>query len=644
MKRVLIVIFFIQSFFIARAYNGEYAILFIPQALIKNANAVKRMEKIQFIVKDAGEAVLKRKYAITILNENGDDHAGFLEYYSKMHKIENIEGALFDAMGKELKRLKNKQIIDFTGSDDNNLIDDNRRKFHSFFHKTYPYTIEYEVEIKYNGTLFFPLWIPREGQLFSVQSSSIEVVYPADYMVRYKAFNYPGEPVAAETDKGKKTLAWQISNLPAMQNEYAAPDWYELNPVVFLGPANFEVEGYKGNMTSWADFGKFVYSLKQGKDVLPPAIKEKVHQLTDKLTTTREKISVLYEYMQKNTRYISIQLGIGGWQPFDATYVATKSYGDCKALTNYMYSLLKEAGINSAYTLVKAGRRANRVIADFPSQQFNHVILAVPQPKDTIWLECTSQSLPSGYLGDFTCDRYALMVEEKGGTLVRTPKYGMKENLQRRSVKATLDEEATLNIKSHTSYGALQQDEYHGLINNLSKDKVKEALQEQLDFATYDITAFEYKENKGILPTIEESLDITVRNYASITGKRLFIVPNVMTRSHRKLQIDTARKYDLQLGFEYNDVDTVEISLPPGYTAESVPQDAVIESKFGKYRNAVRLSGTQLFYYRSIEHYSGRFPATDYAALVKFYEAIYKADRSRVVLVKEVKEEVKKAF
>jgi carbonic anhydrase len=494
--------------------------------------------------------------------------------------------------------------------------------------------VQYEVEIKYNGTLFFPVWLPREDENFSVEQSSISIVCPLSYTIRYKAFNYTGEP-AQTTEKDKKIMTWQTSGLPAIEDEFASPSWYELNTVVLFAPTEFEIQNYRGSMNNWQEFGKFVYSLKQGRDQLPDNIKQAVHQMTDNITDPKEKIGKLYEYMQKNTRYISIQLGIGGWQPFDAKYVATKAYGDCKALSNYMYSLLNEAGIASSYTLIKAGRNANKVMADFPSQQFNHVILCVPLQKDTVWLECTSQTLPAGYLSDFTCDRYALLINEDGGSLVRTPKYGMKENLQTRHITATLDEEATLHVKAFSRYGGVQQDKYHELINNLSKDKVKEQLHEELDFATYEISSFDYKETRSSLPAVEESLDIVVSNYASITGKRLFIIPNVMTRTHRKLPADSARKFDLELGFEFKDVDTVEINLPAGYIAESMPQDVSVNSKFGKYNCSVRLSGNQLIYYRSIEHNGGRFPAKDYAELVKFYETIYKADRNKVVLVKK---------
>ena len=642
-KRVIIAFLFMLPCGFSFAGEGDYAVSKIPAALLKNAHVIKRMENISFEVINAGEAILRKKYALTIMDENGDQQAGFLEFYDKLHEIRNIEGTLYDANGKELKKLKNKQIIDLTGMDENTLVGDSRRKFHHFFYKVYPYTVQYEVEIKYNGTLFFPVWLPREDENFSVEQSSISIVCPLNYTVRYKAFNYTAEP-AQTTEKDKKIMTWVAAGLPAIEDEFASPSWYELNTVLLFAPAEFEIQNYKGSMNSWEEFGKFVYSLKEGRDQLPDNIKQMVHQISDPIADPKEKIDRLYEYMQKNTRYISIQLGIGGWQPFDAKYVATKAYGDCKALTNYMYSLLKEAGIASSYTLIKAGRNANKVMADFPSQQFNHVILCVPLQKDSVWLECTSQTIPAGYLGEFTCDRYALIINENGGTLVRTPKYGIKENLATRHIKATLDDEATLQVKAFTRYDGLQQDLYHGLIHNLSKDKVKEFLHEELDFATYEISSFDYKETRSSLPAVEESLDIIVSNYATITGKRLFIIPNVMTRTHRKLSADEERKYDLELGFEYKDIDTVEINLPAGYITESMPQDVLLSSKFGKYNSSVRLTGTRHFYCRSKEYKGGHFPAKDYAELVKFYETIYKADRNKVVLVKKETKEAPKGF
>ena len=632
--RTVILMLFLSGSIRLLAGNGDYAVSRIPAALLHNANAVKRMESMHFEVLNTGEAVLRKKYAITVLNEKGERFASFVEYYDKLHELRNIEGALFDAEGRELKRLKNKQVMDLSGSDDNNLADDNRRKAHQFYYKLYPYTVEYEVDIRYNGTLFFPYWLPREDEYFSVEQSSFSVSAPESYTVRYKAFNYAQEPVTEKGEKGRKILRWETKGLPAIEDEYASPGWHEFNPMVYTGPTDFEMEKYKGQMDTWEAFGRFIYSLKMGRDQLPAHIKEKVKSLTAGISDPVQKVYRLYEYLQQNTRYISIQLGIGGWQPFDANYVATKAYGDCKALSNYMYSLLKEAGIPSHYTLIRAGRGKGNIFAEFPSQQFNHVILCVPMAKDTIWLECTSQTSPPGYLGSFTGDRYALLVTEEGGKLVRTPAYRLKDNLQVRHIKASLAADATLNLQSVTKYTGLQQESYHHLIHDLSKDKVKEVLQEQLDFATYEIGRFHYEETKGALPLVEEQLEINASNYASITGKRLFIVPNIMTRTGRKLAPDSSRLFDIVLGMAYQDIDTVEISIPPGYAPEAMPKDISMDTPFGKFTASTRLQGDKLYYYRNLQHYSGRFPASKYPELVKFYETIYKSDRSKAVLVK----------
>jgi Domain of Unknown Function with PDB structure (DUF3857)/Domain of Unknown Function with PDB structure (DUF3858)/Transglutaminase-like superfamily len=611
----------------------DYAVSKIPASLLKNANVVKRAESYIFEITEGNKAKYHYKVAYTILNEQGDHWASFTEGYDKLRSIESLEGTLYSATGSKIKSLKKSDIRDVSGSSEG-LADDNRLKWHSFFYKVYPYTIEYEVDIHFKGTMFLPDWIPQEKPVMSVEQSKLVVIAPSSNPLRYKMFNYKGEPVITE-DKSNKVYAWEVKDIPTVTEEYASPAWYQITTSVYLATEHFVLEDYKGSNASWMDFGKFAYDLKKDRDVLPDDIKQRVHQLTDGLTDMNEKISRLYQYMQQNTRYISIQLGIGGWQPYDAKYVGTKKYGDCKALSNYMYSILKEAGIRSVYTLITAGDDNDYLLTDLPCSQFNHVILFVPNGKDTTWLECTSQTLPTGYLGSGTDNRYALAVDENGGVLIRTPIYGLHDNLQIRSIKAVIDDNGNLNAVIRTKYKAIQQDRLHSLINGLSKDKLMEFLKDDIDLPSYDIKSFDYKVEKTALPVIDEMLELVANNYATITGKRLFIIPNVMTKTHRKLAANEDRKLDLELDLEYKDVDTVQIDLPEGYEPEAVPRDVSISSQFGKYNCSVKLAGNKLVYYRSIEQYSGRFPAKEYGDLVKYYEAVYKADRNKVVLLKK---------
>ena len=632
--RQLFFVAYLLSCLFAFGNDGDYAVAKIPAGLLKNANVIKRMETIHFEITNDNKAKYYRKVVYTILNENGDRWGSFLEGYDRLRSIESFEGSLYDANGKKIKSLKKSDIKDVTGNDGENLADDNRVKWHSFFYKAYPYTVEYEVEVKFKGTMFLPDWIPQEKEIMSVQESSLTVTSPASNPIHFKMFNYTGEPVITD-EKSNKVYSWSIKSIPATEEEYASPAWPRITTSVYLASEKFSLEDYDGSNASWKDFGKFVFDLKKNRDALPDNVKQKVQELTSGTTDVHEKIAKLYEYMQQNTRYVSVALGIGGWQPFDAKYVAEKKYGDCKALSNFMYSLLKEAGIRSVYTVIYAGNDNDYLLTELPSSQFNHVILFVPLEKDTVWLECTSQTKSAGYLGGGTADRFALAVDEDGGKLVRTPKYSLNENLQIRNTRARLAEDGTLTSTIYTKYAGLQQDEIHGLINNLSKDKVKEILNEELDFGTYDVNKFDYKENKSFKPVIEETLDVAVSNYATVTGKRLFIIPNVMNRSNKKLKSDDNRKYDVELSFEYKDIDSVQIEIPQGYEPESIPQPVTIETKFGKYYCSTKLLDNTISYYRTREQFSGVFPAKDYPALMSYYEAIYKADRSRVVLVKK---------
>ena len=612
----------------------SYNVALIPDSLKKNARAIVREEEMILEIKSPAKAVTREHHVYTIFNENGDNIGGFTSWYDKFTSINSISGTLYDAMGKALKKVKKKDMEDKSAVSSNDLADDGRYKEYNFYCRVYPYTVDYEEEDEINGVLDFPDWKPLYSSGISTQHSKYTIVAPKDYRVRYKLMNGAREPVITEKDD-KKIYTWEISNLPARSTEIAGPRWREIAPCVLIAPSDFEAQGYKGNMSTWESYGKFISQLRMGRDVLPEDIKKKVHELTDNLKEPREKVYALYNFLQQNTHYISIQLGIGGWQPFSAEYVATKRYGDCKALSNYMVALLKEVGITGKYVIIYGGEDVPPIVDDFPCLQGNHIVTCVPMGKDTIWLECTSQTKAAGYMGSCTGDRKAILIDEDGGHIVRTPAYGAADNLQCRVVIAEINADGNLDAEVNTMYTGIKQELPHGLINEINAEQREKYLNGLFHLPTYKVDKSHYEEQKGSIPVVKEYLHVISPNYANISGKRLFITPNLFDRSNTRLPADSARKYDFIDDEAFKDIDSISIKIPAGYSPESIPPDVNIDSRFGRYTASVKVAGDKIVYYRSREESIRRFPPSEYADLVKFYEQLYKADHNRVVLVKK---------
>lgn len=618
----------------AMAADPQYPVSAIPAALLENANAVIREELYTIRLNGLKDMRVTNRYVITVLNESGARYAQMNEWYDKHHKIDNIKGALYDAQGNQLRKLKSSEIKDESAVADFSLMDDNRTKSHNFYHRSYPYTVEYEIETRSTHTFSLPAWRPQPYNQLSVQQSGMSITVPADYKLRYKQYNYTDKPVMTAA-KGTNTYTWAVKDMKSLRPEPLAAALHYRTTVVYLAPERFEYDDYNGSMNTWQEYGQFFQTLNKGRDQLPEKTKQEVHALVDNVKDAREKTRLLYEYMQKHTRYVSIQLGIGGLQPFDANDVSSKGYGDCKALSNYMCSLLKEAGIKAHYVIIKAGSGETDMMEDFTMDQFNHIIACVPNGKDTIWLECTSQTAPFGYLGDFTNNRPAVLIDDNGGRIVRTPAYTMDHNEQRRLITATVDADGNLTCTSLTRLTGIQQDWHSGLAQ-YPASKQMEVLRSRFNLPSYNINKFNYTEYRyqQPVPALDETLEIVAPNYASVSGKRLFITPNILNRATLKLDDDKERRSPIRLGDPYRDVDTVDIAIPAGYTPESVFKDVVLESPFGKYMVQMKIEGNKIRYIRTMEKKTGMFPATEYPKLEAFFNAVYKMDRSRVVFVK----------
>lgn len=627
--RNLFIIFFCFSF---SASAQTYSIALLPDSLLTHADAVVRFDETRIIIHSTGSATVQHTYAYTILNEAGNSFAQYQALYDNFEKLSEASGKLYDAFGKQIKSVKKKEMEDVAYDDNFSLALDGRIKRHNFYYKNYPYTVEYEEEMEYNGIYEFPTWRPMDDYNCSVQNSSCIIEAPAGYKLRYKLVNGAAEPVM--TDKGKtKIFTWQTSNIKAIEHEVLQPSVSRLVQAVLLGPDDFEYGGFKGNLGSWDNYGKYYAALYKDRDVLPLNIKAEVHSLTDGLPNRNEKINALYNFLQQNTHYISIQLGIGGLQPFEAKFVAEKKYGDCKALSNYMVSMLKEAGIKAYPAVIYGGRNYPYVYDDFPKHYFNHVVTCVPGDKDTIWLECTSQTESAGYAGSFTGNRKALLITEDGGHLVNTPHYSVNDNLQIRKIKATIDENGNLAAESFTHATGIQQETQHSLLHNANPEQREKYLNRTLNLPTYKVEKSDYSELKGSIPAMNETLQITSANYASVTGKRLFISPNLFNKES-KLPGNKERRFDIVLKDGYKDIDSVLITLPAGYTVEALPKNVSLKNKFGSYDIVFSVKDNTIEMIRTREEVEGTFPPAEYPALVEYYDAISKADRSKIVMVK----------
>jgi len=606
----------------------------IPDSLKENADMVVRLEEKSYVINSVGKAISYERHVYTILNEKGEYYATYKTFYNnKSVFINSVNGYLYDASGKEQRHFKEKDMEDHPAYDVS-FVDDERFKISSLFFHTYPYTVEFDEEDEITELIHIGDWFPQANFRFSVENSTYSITAPKQYDLRYKMLNSSIKPLIEEQGE-KIKFTWGIHNLLAY-DETPISNILNSTPHLMIGLGNVEMGSYSGNMSTWNNYAQFYGSLQKGRDILPEDTKQKVHTLTDGITDPRNKVAVLYNYLQQNSHYVGIQLGIGGWQTYDAVYVATKKYGDCKALSNFMISLLKEAGIKGYAVVIKGGEEPIDFVTDFTHDPFNHVIGCVPLGKDTIWLECTDQFLPPGYLGDFTSNRYGLLIDDNGGKLVHTPAYVLSDNIQVRKISAVLDMDGNLNLDSKTYYKAFCQDEIESIIHHNSRDEQLKILKSRYSLPTYDVLSFNYKEDYSKrLPVINESIQISVKDYAQISGKRIFINPNILSRSRTKLMDDKDRRLDVELKEEFRHIDSIEISIPSGYEMESRSTDLILKSKYGSYKNKMVLTGDKIIYYREFEQYSGRFPANEYVEVVKFYNDIYDDDHSKIVLVKK---------
>jgi hypothetical protein len=308
-------------------------------------------------------------------------------------------------------------------------------------------------------------------------------------------------------------------------------------------------------------------------------------------------------------------------------------YGDCKALTNYTYSLLKVADVNSFYTILYAKERRN-IDKDIASIQGNHAILMVPTKKDTVWLECTNQKVPFGYLGSFTDDRDVLIVTPEGGKIVHTKTYSNKENKQVISGEIDLDETGKIFAKIKILSSGVQFDDNYSIADLDAKERdsyYKEYL-DHINNVHIDKVKLESDEMNTVF---QENIEFTATNYSVNSGDKMLFRINAINVNDNIPKRFRNRKLPLEIKYGYLDIDNIIINLPKNYQIDAMANGKDLESKFGTYNIKIeKLNEYQIKYTREILIKQGIYSVEDYALYRKFLKKINQLDNSKIVLIK----------
>jgi hypothetical protein len=623
----------------------------IAPALRENAHAVVRAYDEVVTVKSASQLTKTIHKVVTILDPAGSDAYGELVVsYDALNRINYLRGAVYDAQGRLLHQLRPAEVRDQgLGSAGGSFMTDLRVRYADLRQPATPYTVEFDYEIASENTLFYPNWQPQSEENVSLEAATLQVTTSTALPLRFEEQLLPAGAASAPVVAGNQTTyRWHLPAQPAVEEEPLSPSVDELLPAVHLAPATFEVQGYAGSLASWQSLGLWTYQLGKGRDVLPPALTAKMAQLMVSDPDPRARARKVYEFVQGSTRYVSVQLGLGGWQTAPATAVATGGYGDCKALSNYTCALLKAAGLPAYVALVGAGADEADVRAGFPSSQFNHAILCMPlaargtSPADTVWLECTSQTDAFGYMGTFTGNRHALLLTPDGGRLVATPRYGAQANRQQRRTDLWLDATGSAKATVRTQRVGLAQDRYAQLLHEADAEEQKKYVANRLRLSHFTITNLRLAAapvtKPQALPGVVELLGLELPGMATPAGRRMLLEPNVLGRLAALPAQVGPRQMPLALPLASLSQDTVRLHLPVGFKAENLPQPVQLTSAYGTYTSTcTTLPDGTLQYVRQFETHrpaGTTLPAAKYPEYQDFSRKVSQADHAQVVLVK----------
>jgi hypothetical protein len=631
----------------APAWMHAAATATVPPHDEKTDAVMMYSEDITVVLSEGKIKTIERR-AYKILRPGGRGYGIVEAEFDANRKITGMKAWCIPAQGKDYE-VKQGEAVDasLAGVESSELVTDIKERILRIPAAEPGNVVGYEIETEERPFILQDWWsfqhrIPLKEARYTLQ-------LPSGW--EYKAI-WINHAEIQPTPAGANQWQWVVTDVAAIREEDDMPPWEGIAGqmvVSILPPGGSGKKGFE----SWTDMARWEADLRQGRRDLSPELKQKVAELTASAPTTLAKMQALAAFVQKNIRYVAIELGIGGIQPHPARDIYTNKFGDCKDKATLMSAMLKEIGVDSYYVDINTERGGVRPTTPPLLFWFNHVILGIRLPDDVndpslvaiynhpklgriLIFDPTWEVIPFGQLRGGLQGDYGLLVTEDGGDLIRLPQLDASSSGQRRMAKLEISSEGTLSgdvteiLRGDSA--TYQRLELRSATKDADRIKHLETLLSR-SLGMFQITSARVGNLDVHDQPFEYIYSFQAVNYAKSAGNLLLVRPRVVGNwSSDILEKKEPRKYPVEFGGPMKNVDAVEIKLPPGYEVDELPLAADAEYSFGSYHSKCEVKDGALVYTRTLELKELSVPVEKLDQLKKFYRIIASDERSTAVL------------
>lgn len=605
--------------------------------------AITLLSEQQTTVKDNGDIETRYRRAFKLLRPEAREQFGTIAVqFDNETKLSFLKAWTITSSGQQME-LKEKDAVE-SGMTSYELYSDTHVKYLRFPEANPGSVVGYEYVQKQRPFIFEDSWafqqnVPTRRSRFSLQ-------IPPGWEFTNHWANYPEQKPQSSSNN---QYVWEVTDLPGVEEEPRMPSMLAVvgRMDIKYFPRDPKLRGKTSG--TWNDLGIWYAGLTSGSRDATPAIQRKVAELTVGISDSSAKMKAITSYVQRQVRYVAIEIGIGGYQPHPAAAVFTHQYGDCKDKATLLSSMLHEIGIESYYVLIDV--RRGIVNPEFPSPRFNHAILAIRLPAELkdpslfgvvddpklgrlLFFDPTNEYVTLGYLPSYLQNNFGLVVTADGGTMISLPLLPPATNRLLRTAQMNLSASGDLaaEVKEIRWGGpAVDSREAYLGVSPSERQKIMEK------FLGSSLSNFTLKNSSiGNLEQYDQNLTFDykfeVAGYAKSAGNLLIVRPRVVGGKGSSLLTGKPRKYPIEFEEATRQDDVFDITLPAGYVVDELPQPVHVKCDYATYTSEVQVTGNVLHYKRTYEITDLIVPTRKLGEVRDFFHQIATDEKSSAVL------------